>query len=113
MAFGWVAVRCVPMGWTSVVGVVQHLHRRVLTRQTMVVCPKLDLDLEYRRASPSPRGKGSASLDWWSMYVHDFEHDRQDMVEPKHLDALHSFLCSRGQDSKYGLLHCLAGGGAI
>lgn len=86
----WVAVAVLPMGWLSAVGVIQHVHRRILL-PALPGAADLDPAAEVRRGLPFPLAKHLREVfsggapgavpawmedlpSWfWSVYVDDFE----------------------------------------
>ena len=62
----WLALAVIPMGWLSAVGVVQHLHRRMITA---VVLRRRGLDpsAELVRGEPFPVRRPPFPCLWWNV----------------------------------------------
>ena len=68
----YVAVKVIPMGWLSAVGIVQHMHRRIAT-VGLKESAGLAQDRELRRDAPFPLRHLAGARWYWSMYVDDSE----------------------------------------
>ena len=68
----WLALAFIPMGWLSAVGVIQHLHRNIISRGR---CQRggLDSDAELVRGKPFPVTLDSCTRWWWKVYVENFD----------------------------------------
>ena len=77
----WLGSRVMPMGWSNSMGVVQYLHRRLLTKATgsPQVCPlsrqALPLTREVRKDKPFPvLSSDSLTVSaFWQTYCDDFD----------------------------------------
>ena len=60
------------MGWLSAVGVIQHLHRNIISSGR---CHRggLDPDAELVRGKPFPVTLDSFTRWWWEVYVDNFD----------------------------------------
>ena len=68
----WLALAVIPMGWLSAVGVVQHLHRRMVTAGVLRG-RGLDPSAELVRGMPFPVRRPPSPSFWWKVYVDNFD----------------------------------------
>ena len=68
----WLALAVISMGWLSAVGVVQHLHRNIISSGRSLR-GGLDPDAELVRGKPFPVTLDSFTRWWWKVYVDNFD----------------------------------------
>ena len=68
----WLALAVIPMGWLSAVGVIQHLHRNIISSGQRHH-GGLDPDAELVRGKPFPVTLESFTRWWWNVYVDNFD----------------------------------------
>ena len=68
----WLALAVIPMGWLSAVGVIQHLHRNIISSGRCHL-GGLDPDAELVRGKPFPDTLDSFTRWWWKVYVDNFD----------------------------------------
>ena len=68
----WLALAVIPMGWLSAVGVIQHLHRNIISRARHVH-GGLDPNAELVRGLPIPVTFECSTRWWWKVYVDNFD----------------------------------------
>ena len=68
----WLALAVIPMGWLSAVGVIQHLHRNIISSGRRHH-GGLDPDAELVRGKPFPVTLDSFTRWWWKVYVDNFD----------------------------------------
>ena len=66
------ALAVIPMGWLSAVGVIQHLHRNIISSGRRHH-GGLDPDAELVRGKPFPVTLDSFTRWWWKVYVDNFD----------------------------------------
>lgn len=66
------ASRVPPMGWLSAVGICQHIHRRLLLRDKPRGA-QLPAALELRKDRPLPGGSSREQMDFWQVYIDNFD----------------------------------------
>ena len=68
----WLALAVIPMGWLSVVGVIQHLHRNIISSGRRHQ-GGLDPDTELVRGKPFPVTLDCSTRWWWKVCVDNFD----------------------------------------
>ena len=68
----WLALAVIPMGWLSAVGVIQHLHRNIISSGRRHQ-GGLDPDAELVRGKPFPVTLDCPTRWWWKVYVDNFD----------------------------------------
>ena len=68
----WLSLAVIPMGWISAVGVIQHLHRRIVTAGGLGAVG-LDPRSEVVRDQPMPVTLHPSERWWWKIYVDNFD----------------------------------------
>ena len=68
----WLALAVIPMGWLSAVGVIQHLHRNIISCARHVH-GGLDPNAELVRGLPFPVTFQCSTRWWWKVYVDNFD----------------------------------------
>ena len=68
----WLALAVIPMGWLSAVGVIQHLHRNIISSGRRHQCG-LDPDAELVRGKPFLVTLDCSTRWWWKVYVDNFD----------------------------------------
>ena len=68
----WLALAVIPMGWLSAVGVIQHLHRNIISSGRRHQ-GGLDPDAELVRGKPFPVTLDCSTRWWWKVFVDNFD----------------------------------------
>ena len=68
----WLALAVIPMGWLSAVGVIQHVHRNIISSGRRHQ-GGLDPDAELVRGKPFPVTLDCSTRSWWKVYVDNFD----------------------------------------